>query len=376
MRVVHWLGVFLLVVNASFFTNNLIGAIVQYVVALVVLLHDIDEKRWGVDTLRQVAAYLAHFGDRDLTREARIDARFNKEADGMLVVIDQFRENIRGALSEVKRSSTESDAAVAAFHASSRRIGEHVERQNVLSGQAGEHADKVAAAVEELASDATRTASEMESARQQLALAREEVNTMIEQAAESLRTGEVLAARLNELSEAAVSVGRILATVSAVAEQTNLLALNAAIEAARAGEQGRGFAVVADEVRKLAERTQGSVQEIDETLRGIDQSVAETTRETRRQAEVYNALAETTRKVGGVIDNSAHWVDGVADMVRRAADISARARQGMGAIVEQIGRIQECARANAESATEIIDNADLMARASTDLSQRLAGFRT
>lgn len=147
MRLVHWLGVALLVANGTFFTDNLFGSIVQYVVALVVLLHDVDEKRWGVDTVRQVSAYLAHFSARDLSREARINARFNQEVHDMLVVIDEFRESIRVALNEAKDSSQENRQATAAFGEASRRIGRHVEEETSLAVQAGEQAKRIAAAV-------------------------------------------------------------------------------------------------------------------------------------------------------------------------------------------------------------------------------------
>jgi methyl-accepting chemotaxis protein len=376
MRLVHWLGVALLLANATFFTDNLIGSVVQYVVALVVLLHDIDEKRWGVDTVRQVSAYLAHFSARDLTQEARINTRFNREVRDMLTVIDQFRDNIRGALTEVKQSSEAGSAAAASFSQASRRIGQQVERETALAGQAGDSARRIATAVAELADDAQRTAQDMASASQQLTQARREVGNMIGQVTESIRTGDALAEKLNRLSEAAVQVNQVLNTVSEVAEQTNLLALNAAIEAARAGEQGRGFAVVADEVRKLAERTQGSVSQIGATLAEINQSVAETTREMGRQAEIYRGLADTSKNVEGVIDGSAQWVGGVAGMARRAAEVSGQVRHGVGHIVEQIALIQDAAQANALAATEIIGNADRMARLSDELNGRLAQFRT
>ncbi len=376
MRMVHWLGVVLLLGNATFFTDNLFGSIVQYVVALVVLLHDIDEKRWGVDTVRQVSAYLAHFTAKDLSREARINATFNQEVHDMLTVIDQFRENIRVALEEVKQSSRESGNVAASFSQASRQIGQHVEEETALAAQAGESAAAIAGAVSELAADAERTARDMDSARDELARTRKEVNAMIGHVAESIRMGDALASRLNQLSDSASQVNQVLTTVSEVAEQTNLLALNAAIEAARAGEQGRGFAVVADEVRKLAERTKRSVDEIGGTLGGINQSVAETTREMSRQSEVYRGLSESSRNVEGVIESTTQWVGGVAGMVKNTAAVSAQVQDGVERIVGQISRIQASARANAAHAGEIIEGADRMDRLTHELNGRLNQFQT
>ena len=376
MRMVHWLGVALLLANATFFTDNLFGSIVQYVVALVVLIHDIDEKRWGVDTVRQVSAYLARFSARDLSRAADINARFNGEMQDMLTVIDQFRENIRAALNEVKDASRENSRTSAAFSEASRRIGQHVEVETGLATQAGDSAAQIAEAVSALAQDADHTAHNMEEASRQLGQAREEVHTMIQRVADSIRTGDALSAQLARLSEASVQVNQILATVSAVAEQTNLLALNAAIEAARAGEQGRGFAVVADEVRKLAERTQHSVAEIGETLTGINQSVANTTQEMGRQADVLRELADASRRVEGVIDDSVRWSAEVTTMVQRTVQVSGQARHGVEHIVQQISRIGESSRANAEEAAGIIDNADRIARLGEELDSRLARFQT
>lgn len=376
MRLVHWVGIALLLANATFFTDNLIGAIVQYVVALVVLVHDIDEKRWGVDLLRQASAYLAHFSAKDLSHSTRIHATFNKEMQDMLTVIDQFRENIRASLDEIKQSSRNNAAAATSFSEASQRIGRHVEDEVHLAEQTSNSVAQIASAAAALAADAENTAHDMEAARQQLAGARQEMRTMLERVTESTRIGDALAGKLKRLSGAAAQINQVLSTVSEIAEQTNLLALNAAIEAARAGEHGRGFAVVADEVRKLAEHTQRNVAVIGTTLADINQSVAETTHEVERQNGGYRVLAETSHSVDGVIEGATNLVYKATDVVRHTAGVSAQVEGSVQHIVEQIARIKTSAHANAKAAAEIIDGANRMSRLSSELNGRLASFQT
>ena len=109
------------------------------------------------------------------------------------------------------------------------------------------------------------------------------MNTQIEI---SSQNEEELSGKLIQLTQDTEQVKDVLSVISDIAEQTNLLALNAAIEAARAGEHGRGFAVVADEVRKLAERTQKSLAEINATINVVIQSISETSDAMIKNAEI------------------------------------------------------------------------------------------
>src|SRR4030067_362219 len=107
MRVTHWIGIILLLTNATFFTPNTIGMAIQYVLALVVFIHDIDEKKWGVDLLNRMKEYLAYFTAKNLSQDCKINAKYNSEIGGVLKVIDSFRQNIRTALVDGKQSSSE-----------------------------------------------------------------------------------------------------------------------------------------------------------------------------------------------------------------------------------------------------------------------------
>ncbi len=375
MRLVHWIGIALLIGNAVLFTGNPIGIAVQVVIALVVVIHDLDEKRWGVDSVKQVAGYLTHLSAKDLTRECQVNAGFNAEMQHMLGVLDQFRSNIRAALREVKQSSGEADAVMASFNRVSHDIGRRVEEESALAEKAAGDAAAINGAISALAADAQGTAREMEQARAQLEHTRSEVQAMIRQVNDSMRIGEGLSVQLLHLSQSAQQVHQVLKSVSEVADQTNLLALNAAIEAARAGEQGRGFAVVADEVRKLAERTQKSVGEINATIETINQAVSSTSGEMEKQAQVYRQLSSASRNVEEVIEGSAGWVQKVSDMSQRVAQVSSQTQQGVARVVSQIERMREHAQTNAASAGEIVSTADRMVRVSEDLKRRLAQFQ-
>ena len=208
----------------------------------------------------------------------------------------------------------------------------------------GEHAsetDQVVTALNELSSTADSvarhandSASFTEAANGQAASSRKVVGSASASVVALIDEVDLAAAKVLEMQEDAQQIGSVLGVIGGIAAQTNLLALNAAIEAARAGEQGRGFAVVADEVRALAARTQNSTAEVGSMLSRLTQGVAEAVVAMEQTKRSCQAAADTTGQVTGGLDTMADAVVQIHDLSSQIAT----AAEEQSRVTEEINR--------------------------------------
>ena len=269
----------------------------------------------------------------DFTRQ--IEVVGSDEMGQLRDAFNQMIDNIRQTLTAVKDSASEVGVNVSEVESIADRSREAVTVQLAQTNEVSTTIEEVA----ESAADVSRLAEEAEEAARSGQGKSDEAGKVVTRVmGEVGRLSDEMEnsmAAVNRLAENSTSISSILETIKGIAEQTNLLALNAAIEAARAGEQGRGFAVVADEVRTLASRTQGSAQEIETLISDVQENIVKAVDTMRVNRDMVDATVKNSVQV---------------------SDTLAEIQQSMGDIQQRTDRIAGTAGQQREAATRLRTN--------------------
>ena len=349
----------------------LIGAGVALLcLGLVVLL-----ARGLVRPIRRVTQALVEIGGGggDLTR--RLDESRADELGDLARGFNRFLEGQRQLIGEVLATSDKLRDSVS-------QVARVVENTALRSGQQQDMTDLVATAVhemgltvQEIARNAGSAAEVSQKARDEAASARSEVSGSI--AHIQRMSGEIgtAAGAVGELATQVASIDQVLAVIRGIAEQTNLLALNAAIEAARAGEQGRGFAVVADEVRTLASRTQNSTDEIQQMILRLKQGAEAAVSSMQAGQQATGTGVEASQSTGRALESIAGQVERLSDMNHQVAT----ATEEQSSVTEEINRnvqgIADLAHSTASEVASCRDNCQALQDLAQALSAQVGRFR-
>jgi len=287
-----------------------------------------------IDRIKDVAQ-----GEGDLTKRVEITA--NDEVGELAKWFNTFMDKLQEILCQVSSNTQSLATASEDISASSRDQARGAELQKDQTNQVAAAMQEMAATVHEVSENSNKAAA----ASQKAAEKAREGGTVVEETLSRMRTitdsvGDTTR-KVQELGKRSDEIGRITGVIEDIADQTNLLALNAAIEAARAGEQGRGFAVVADEVRKLAERTGIATKEIAEMIRNIQAETKAAVAAMQAGSKEVEAGVESTRRAGDSLHEIIQMSTQVGDMVTQIATAATE----QSATTEQINNnIEEIAR--------------------------------
>ena len=286
MRVIHWVGVVLLLLNAFIFTDNIISQIIQIVVALVIVIHDIDEKINGVDVARKIIASLSDFS---ANKQLDMKLNFSSEYKQMVNLINEFTSKIADA-TEVSNHANEVQNYILVLEQSIEELEIEYKLSKNLSDQVSEKLEIITTESDANLEFFNITSKSLENTSTKITESTQKMKTLEDYIFKTNEAEVQLSENLRALTTNAEDIKNVLVIISDISDKTNLLALNAAIEAARAGEHGRGFAVVADEVRKLAESTQKSLTEINASVNVIVQSISDASDEVENNVKTSDEL--------------------------------------------------------------------------------------
>lgn len=384
MQIVAGLGILFMVLElAVFWYLNISGVkpedqpaiLLVITVSVAVMLYFIATYIGNVGMARAniLVAGIQNIKKGDLTQKIIITGK--SDFSWMAFELDNARKNVSNLVHTLVGGVTQLESATQNMSSISKQTADGVMSQQVETGQVATAMNEMAASVQEVArtaksaADAARDADNEAKAGKQVVLeamgAIDSLANEVEKAAETL----------NNLEADIGNIGAIVDVIRGITEQTNLLALNAAIEAARAGEHGRGFAVVADEVRTLAGRTQSSTHEIEEMVGRLQQGAKAAVKVMSDGRESAKTSVEKAASAGVALDTITAMITTMDEM---SASISSAANE-QSSVAEDINRgivnISQVAESTADGARDTLSAVATMSELSVQLQEAVSKFK-
>lgn len=360
-------------INSMLLETVLLGGFVTIlaIIAIYFLITNLIAK--PLRNLQDTAYNLAE-GDGDLTKSLEI--KHQDEIGGASREINNFIEKVRATISLAKDTSSENASIAHELSTTTLQVGKRVEDSTHIISQTSQMSNVIKQEITASVSKAKESKEELMKANQELRSARGFVQELGQRVQNSAQTELELAHKIQQLSSDADQVKNVLTVISDIADQTNLLALNAAIEAARAGEHGRGFAVVADEVRTLAERTQKSLVEIHATINVIVQAIIDSSEQMNRNSKEVQELSSIAEDVGKKINATVDMMDFATNLNDKTVTDYINTGSKIEEIVAKIEEINTLSTQNTRSVEEIAGASEHLNSLTEKLNIILNKFRT
>ncbi|PCC13491.1 methyl-accepting chemotaxis protein [Pseudoalteromonas sp. JB197] len=299
-------------------------------------------------------------GEGDLTRRLEVDS--TDEIGQLAESFNTFVSKLHGIIASVVDVTNDVKTASADINTQTLVIEDKLLKHNHETDLVATAITEMSATSHEVAQNTTQVAVSTQAATQEVARAQECVDISLSEVSNLMAEINTAAEQVDSLSEQSKKINSVLSVIGGIAEQTNLLALNAAIEAARAGEQGRGFAVVADEVRSLASRTQVSTLEISEMLSELHNLVTAAVNAMQASQQSCNRSVESSRAISeslGAVTTSVTTINDMSTQIATAAT-------EQSSVTEEINR-------NVFAIQEIVNELTESSKTTSSVSLHLAG---
>ncbi|MCF5031165.1 methyl-accepting chemotaxis protein [Pseudomonas syringae] len=346
------------------------GIVIAFVVAIML---GILITRMITGPLRSAIEVAQRIASGDLTQS--VSSTRGDEAGHLLNAIGTMQGNLKRTIQEISSASDQLASAAEELGAVTEESTRGLTRQNDEIQQAATAVNEMTAAVEEVARNAVSTSEESKTLATDAANGRGQVDntvkgigTMVSEITESTGSVTTLAGHVRDIS-------KVLEVIRSIAEQTNLLALNAAIEAARAGEQGRGFAVVADEVRALAHRTQASTVEIEGMIGTVQSGADGAVAAMSKSLATATNTQELAQRAGSALEKITSGVGMINERNMVIASASEEQAQVAREVDRNLVNIQELSAQSAAGANQTSASSQELSRLATSFNTMVAQFK-
>ncbi len=320
-----------------------------------------------------VTSSLETISSGDLTQSVLVDGR--DELGLCLQSIATMQSELHSLMSQISMSAEMLASSSQEVSATMMLTAQNIQTQQQETEQIAQAMTDMSTAVDEVTRSVHETVAATRTANAEASNGKDLVKSTVEGITKLAAQVEESARVIDELKEDSNNINTVLDVIKSVAEQTNLLALNAAIEAARAGEQGRGFAVVADEVRTLAARTQSSTEEINQIIEKLQSGTQKATSSMQISKEQSESVVENANLAGVSLDqiaSSVAKIDEKSTSIATAAEEQSAVAQNMNS---NVTHVSEVAMQNSASVEETTTAGQEIARIAEELKTRIDHFK-
>ena len=327
-----------------------------------------------LDGIKHLITQINCLADLDLGKPLGIEGK--NEISQIASSLESVRRQLGSFIQNTKSTSNENASVAKQLSVSSLEVGKTVEQTLSAIDQVARKSEEINHDIHDVIEQVNRNKMHISEAGNALGNTTAKITALTAEVQKNAQIENEMAVRIEHLSNDTKQVKEVLNVISEIAEQTNLLALNAAIEAARAGEHGRGFAVVADEVRKLAERTQKSLVEIQSTINVIVQAIIEASEEMNENSKKMEHLSIISDEAEAEIASVASAMVEATQTTETTVGVFNHTAGMIEDIAKEVKTINDLGVSNARSVEEIASAAEHLSTMTQNLNGQLSKFKS